>query len=973
MLFSEYQLIAETSEKASHIQMDPSSERPSHLFDLLRIAAETSTATISIYPLGETANPIKKSYKEILCQSQKNAELLLQIESIAQGSQLLLHFDQHLENIEWFWSAIVTGLLPAMSPPFVSDQGQRRKHLIHMQNLFQQPVILTQAKLVKEFLGLDQLNIYTTESLRVSTKVKNYRSACPIQIKGQNHTAVLMLTSGSTGNAKAVSLSHRQLICAINGKQGYNETTSKDVFLNWIGLDHVAGLSEIHLHAMSLGAEQIHVQAADLLQDPLYFLHLLHKHRVTYTFAPNFFLALLRRNLDTLCIQAENRPLDSSPLDLSSLRIIQTGGEAAVVETCRALTEHLQRFGVPRERSVIRPGFGMTETCAGSIYHKQCPTYDLKHNLEFAPLGTCMSGIQIRIVTDDGAQACTDEIGNLQITGPAVFSGYFNNPQENIDAFTEDGWFITGDKARIDETGYLNLVGRLKETIIINGVKYSPHELEAALEQALIAGMTASNTIVFPHRPEGSETESFCVVYVPGSAQHAEKDRTETAEAINKVCGMVVGVKPYQILPLESCHLPKSSLGKISRVKLRSLFESGVFDDLQFAYNDAIRRYRMEVARHEEPATDLEKQILEVFATHFHLPAEEIGVNSSIYDLGVTSVELIGYRKALEERLDMSAEIQLIVILSNPTIQSLANALALAEPAYNPVVVLQPRGDKTPLWLVHPGVGEILVFLNLAKYITDRPVYALRARGFNKNECFFESIEEVVNTYHHHIKKTQPQGPYAIGGYSFGAMLAFEIAKVLEANGDEVRFLGSFNLPPHIKTRMRQLNWTQALLNLSYFLNLITESYAQELSSHSQLDLGASSFDLNDDDKTANGTALLDTVVQTASPTRLNELSLTKDGLAKWTSLAHAMQQAALDYEPSGSVSGIDVFIAVPLVNVAPNREEWVERHLKKWEDFSRTGVRFHDVDGMHYTMMDEENVFTFQKRLRAALRERGL
>ena len=161
-----------------------------HLFDLLRIAAEASTATITVYPLGETTRPIKKSYKEIIYQAQKNAKTVLQIDGISQYSKLLLHFDQHLENIEW--------LLPVMSPPLVSDHSQRRKHLIHLHDLLRNPVVLTKANLVPNI-----------ESLGVSTEVKNHWNTSGIQGKYQNHTAVLMLTSGSTGNAKAVNLSHR--------------------------------------------------------------------------------------------------------------------------------------------------------------------------------------------------------------------------------------------------------------------------------------------------------------------------------------------------------------------------------------------------------------------------------------------------------------------------------------------------------------------------------------------------------------------------------------------------------------------------------------------------------------------------------------------------------------------------------------------------------------------------------------------
>lgn len=81
--------------------------------------------------------------------------------------------------------------------------------------------------------------------------------------------------------------------------------------------------------------------------------------------------------------------------------------------------------------------------------------------------------------------------------------------------------------------------------------------------------------------------------------------------------------------------------------------------------------------------------------------------------------------------------------------------------------------------------------MNLARHIDDRPVYALRARGFD-GEPFFKDIDEMIESYHTAIKKTQPKGPYALAGYSFGSILTWEIAKRMTAEGDEVKFLGTF-------------------------------------------------------------------------------------------------------------------------------------------------------------------------------------
>lgn len=190
-----------------------------------------------------------------------------------------------------------------------------------------------------------------------------------------------------------------------------------------------------------------------------------------------------------------------------------------------------------------------------------------------------------------------------------------------------------------DWKGNLNLAGRAKESIIINGVKHYPHELEAAIEEALIPGTTPSYNVVFPHRPKKSETESLCIVYLPTYNPDDIKALVETAEAITKVSTMICGVRPWAILPLDKSHLPKSSLGKISRAKVSTAFAKGLFQEIQEKTTIAIQTYRM--AKRETPSSWTEKLILSLLEERFNLPNEEIGINSSLFDLGFTSVGLL--------------------------------------------------------------------------------------------------------------------------------------------------------------------------------------------------------------------------------------------------------------------------------------------------------------------------------------------
>jgi acyl-CoA synthetase (AMP-forming)/AMP-acid ligase II/thioesterase domain-containing protein len=919
---------------------------------LLEHAADSQPRNgIIAYPLGNTEFGKTLNYTRLRSQAQFNAQLLSGIPGFSRGSVILVHFNDHLDNIIWFWSVLYAGCVPAMSTPFTHSPAHREKHILHLHKLLCDPLCITNLGLLDEFAGQDVLRVHAVESLGLLGDHITENSHAFTTIPSTD-LALLMLTSGSTGSAKAVCLAHEQILASVAGKASAVQLPAGHVFLNWIGLDHVAGMVEIHLHAMYLGIDQVHVQTNDIISNSLTFLNLISRHRVTRSFAPNFFLANLKRSLD-----AGHGGLMDQDLDLSCLRFIASGGEANVVETCDAVSKILSKYGAPR--NVIVPGFGMTETCAGAIYNDLCPDYDLQNRYEFASLGSCIAGINMRVnlPSADGKPAAFNEPGDLEVSGPIVFKGYYNNPAATAEAFTDDGWFRTGDQAVLDSAGKLNLLGRTKETMNINGVKHNPHELEAALEEASISGAVSSYYVCFSYRQAGRQTEELCVVYLPAYTPEDIEARVHTLNAIVQTVMLQISVRPY-VLPLDTSQLSKSTLGKLSRSKIRAALERGDYKAYQEVNDESIKSWR--ASSYSEPANDMEMLLLAELEASLELPAREVGVTTSVFEMGVTSIDLIKLKRRIEVRLGLKAEIPMVTMMTNPTARSLAAALKdLDGPQeYDPVVVLQHRGSKTPLWLIHPGVGEVLVFLGLAKHINERPVYALRARGFEQDQSHFQSIDEAVTTYHAAIKARQPEGPYAIAGYSYGTMLAFETAKVLERHGDEVRFLGSFNLPPHIKFRMQQLSWTQCLLHLSYFLELITEEHAIEIAAEMQ--------QRSKEEAVAH-------LVKVATPARMAELALTAEALADWAALAYGLQSMAREYEPSGSVATMDVFCALPLAAVAKSKEEWLQGHLSRWADFCRTEPRFHDVDGAHYTMIGPDYVYTFQRKLKMVLKSRNL
>ncbi|KAL8743968.1 MAG: hypothetical protein Q9190_003737 [Brigantiaea leucoxantha] len=965
-----------------------------HTAALLHLGAARQ-AGIIIYPRGERSEPVRLRYSELRTLATQKAGLLRRYQDVVPGKIILIHFHSHLENIAWFWASVIAGCVPVLSTPLVNISEGRISHFKHLHSLLLDPIVITRQELIgSDFADNDVLRVVAVESVEslrhsfseaaAKTQVNSLASVLPNGhtdgltgdsksglTKGQmksltNDTtrslkgvAVIMLTSGSTGNAKAVCLTHEQLLAAIRGKLYSMPLPEGSALLNWIALDHVASLVEIHLCAMFAGLEQVHVPVVEILGNPLLLLHLMSEHRVSRTFAPNFFLAKLQGVLDTASVQ------DIQRIDLRHLLYIASGGEPNNIHTCARVTKHLIKLGVSN-RNIITPGFGMTETCAGAIFNRNCPDVDIQAGSEFANLGTCVPGIDMRVsplAQESSKMADTSiprsEVGALEIRGPIVFEKYFNDEEATRNAFTLDGWFKTGDIATIDASGNLKLIGRSKELIVINGVKYLPYEIENAIDQARIIGVAQSLVVCFAHRPSRSSTEEIYVVYQHEYDEDDSESRLKVLHSITRTVMLFTGARPH-VLPLASGWFGKTTLGKLPRAKIQASLAQGQYEEQEALNARILKSYRN--AHFSEPRNDTERTLMTIVIDTLGVDSLEMDIDTVILNTGVSSVDLIRLKSVSEKAFGI-AEIPIITILTNTSIRSLASAInqiqtSRYEGEYNPVVTLQYDGSKTPLWLVHPGIGEILVFLGLVKYFPDRPIHALRTRGFNPGEEPFQGLTDVVTTYYRALKKQQPQGPYAIAGYSYGSMLAFEISKILEANGDIVQFLGSFNLPPHIKERMRMLDRTAGLLHIAHFCGIISEQRSEKLADELR--------ELSQPEQVAK-------LLAESDQQRCAELALTHESLLNWTNVAWSLQKIGWEYDPSGSVSHMDVFYCQPLKVVAHTREEYRKTKLNHWADFVREGVRFHEVDGEHYTMIGPIHVPKFQQTLKNALIARGL
>lgn len=278
-------------------------------------------------------------------------------------------------------SFIAAGIPICPTPPFHPDATSQSLLLQHLQELFHKPTFVSDAKILKVVEQLvpeyKTLNIDTLLNFPSSFDPALDDRLYPSRFMSPGETVALMLTSGSTGNSKSVVLPHSVLVSSVKGKTLKHGARKGDIFLNWINFDHVVNVTEAHLQAIFAGAllvylfvfpsaihkyllhelqSQYQVSASAIIRKPRNLLDWCSKYHITHTFSPNFLLAQICR--DTT-IKSTSGTSDE-PLDLSSLRIFTTGGEANPVKTAVEFSDLLEQFGAPR--TTLRAGFGMTET-----------------------------------------------------------------------------------------------------------------------------------------------------------------------------------------------------------------------------------------------------------------------------------------------------------------------------------------------------------------------------------------------------------------------------------------------------------------------------------------------------------------------------------------------------------------------------------------------------------------------------------
>lgn len=343
----------------------------------------------------------------------------------------------------------------------------------------------------------------------------------------------LLFTGGTTGLPKAAQISYRMI--------GWNtlntvihEIVRGDVTITHTPMFHTGGLLVYTVPLLTLGGTVVIMRkwtAEDMLA-------LIEREKVTMLF----------------CVPTQYQMMMESPAfrqrSLGSLRFLTSGGAALPVHVARAYRE---AHGV-----VFKQGFGMTEFGPGIF--SMGPEYV---ETKVGSIGKPNYFIDARVVDDDGNALPANQVGELVLKGPSMCSGYYQNPEASQAAVDAEGWFHTGDMARVDEDGFFFIADRKKDMFISGGENVYPVEIERALYEHPSVAQCA--VIGVPDEKWG-EVGKAIVVLKPGAA-------ASEGEVLEHLRGLLARYKvPRSVVFTEA--LPLSAAGKILKRELRERFSS---------------------------------------------------------------------------------------------------------------------------------------------------------------------------------------------------------------------------------------------------------------------------------------------------------------------------------------------------------------------------------------------------------------
>nr|WP_081431391.1 non-ribosomal peptide synthetase [Moorena bouillonii] len=712
-----------------------------------------------------------------------------------------------------------------------------------------------------------------------------------------DNLAYVIYTSGSTGQPKGVEVVHRgvnRLLFGVN----YVHLDATDRFLQMAPISFDASTFEIWgalLHGARCVLFPENIPTAKNLRQEI------HKHGITILW---------------LTAAVFNSIIDDDPQALSGIKQLLIGGEALSVA-------HVQKALETLPLTTIINGYGPTESTTFTCYYPI--SRQLETTIESIPIGQPIANTQIYILDSHLQLVPIGVPGELHIGGAGLARGYLNRPDLQAQKFIpnpfsqEEGerLYKTGDKARYLSDGNIEFIGRIDNQVKIRGFRIELGEIEAVLGQHPAVG----ETVVVARKDQSDQKR--LVAYIV-----SEQEQELTSSQLRQFLKQKL---PDYMIPSAFAFLDKLPLTPNGKVDLRLLPELDTSN-------------RPQDAGFVSPRNSLELQLSQIWSDLLNV--NPVGVNDNFFELGGHS--LLAVRLMARIKQEFGTYLPLATLFTEPTIENQASLLVntTENQSYSPLVPINKVGNLPTFFCVHPVGGNVLCYAQLARYLgNNQPFYGLQSPGLFGESKPLTRIEDMASCYIEGLQTIQPVGPYYLGGWSLGGIIAWEMAQQLSAAGEEVALLALIDsYSPVAIDQPKQVDQ-----------QMMASSLAKDLGSVFGTELPIAVEDL----KLGGLEQQLQHILQEAKGLNILPPEIGMEQMRKLFGVFQANLMAMYRYQPQPYSGRIVLFCAREL-----------EPEDRGWNDLAVGDLETYRIPGDHYTMIRSPDVEILAKHLEVLVRD---
>ena len=586
--------------------------------------------------------------------------------------------------------------------------------------------------------------------------------------------ALIQFTSGSTAAPKGIVLEHRAVMANLDAHTRRCGPTPGDgkVLLSWVPLHHDMGFIVYLLRPLCQGMPAVLMPTESFAAEPLRWIEEMSRFRASSAVASNSAYGFVARELERH---------DDRSLDLSRWEWAGCGGEPIEASTLERFAAAATRFGF--DPQALSPGWGLAEVTCGAT--AQPPRHGLRVDrldrgelgrnravpstsdagmVDVVGVGWALDGFEVGITDERGEQVAERNVGEVIVRSPALMNGYLGDP-EGTRAVLSDGWLRTGDLGYLAD-GHLFVTGRIKDVVIVDGANYHAADIERIV--TTVPGVRKGGCVAISVRREGSEKLGVIAETGVNLSDHDAEKRAIRAAVVAET-----GISPALVALVPPNSIPRTTSGKLKRTEIRTMYEEGRLP--------GTARPR---ASSPEPLSETEAKIAGIWERI--LGVTRVGSNDDFFELGGTSLQAV--RVVTEIERSLGVVLPLSGLVMSPTLRELAASVDDAGRSVSRTLIPLSRADTGPgIFAVSGAGGTAYVFRPLARELAGLgSFFAFEALGADARRRPAGSVEEMAAQYMAEMKQVS-DGPYVLLGYSFGGVVAYEMAIRFAGEGIEAR------------------------------------------------------------------------------------------------------------------------------------------------------------------------------------------